>query len=489
MLKNMKDKGRQLIKINLPGGVASAGDFYEILIIAQNAGAKHIRFGNRQQLYFETDTEHLEDLEFDMLGAGIDYEIDADINPNITSSYIADGIFNQENWLKEGVYKDIFDLFDHQPLLKINLVDSNQTFVPFFTGNLNFISSPVSNYWYLYVRFPKTNILYCWPVLVYSDDIPAISKVIQEVIFANKQLFYNQAEVNPDLLHQLVTPGNQFVIQQIEQPLQIPEFQLPYYEGFNKQGNKYWLGVYRRNELFDIEFLKEICNLCMQTRVGQLYISPWKSLLIKNIEAKHRPLWGNLLNKYRVNIRHASNELNWQVEDLCNQCLDLKQQLVREFEEADLRTYRLSFAIKRTPQSGIYASIVIRERKPDKFEIVHTRDFNHNTREFVVYKQGVAKADLSGHLIALCDAFYELQSTVRQAPVTIIKEDTEPVSQKHVYQCINCFTIYDETYGDEQGGILPGTPFAALNSYECPTCGTGKDDFKEVAGDKYLVKS
>nr|WP_295711283.1 rubredoxin [Mucilaginibacter sp.] len=227
----------------------------------------------------------------------------------------------------------------------------------------------------------------------------------------------------------------------------------------------------------------------MQTRVGQLYISPWKSLLIKNIEAKHRPLWGNLLNKYRVNIRHASNELNWQVEDLCNQCLDLKQQLVREFEEADLRTYRLSFAIKRTPQSGIYASIVIRERKPDKFEIVHTRDFNHNTREFVVYKQGVAKADLSGHLIALCDAFYELQSTVRQAPVTIIKEDTEPVSQKHVYQCINCFTIYDETYGDEQGGILPGTPFAALNSYECPTCGTGKDDFKEVAGDKYLVKS
>ena len=213
MLKKMKDANKQLIKINLPGGVTSAGDFYEMLIIAQNAGATHVRFGNRQQLYFETDPEYLEDLEFDMLGAGIDYEIDADINPNITSSYIADGIFNQENWLKEGVYKDVFDLFDHRPLLKINLVDINQTFVPFFTGNLNFIASPVSNYWYLYVRFPKTNILYCWPVLIYSDDIPAISKVIQEVIFANKQLFYNQAEVaNPDLLHQLVTAGNQFVI-------------------------------------------------------------------------------------------------------------------------------------------------------------------------------------------------------------------------------------------------------------------------------------
>ena len=41
-----------LIKINLPGGFVSAGDLYEILLIAENAGARHIRFGNRQQLYF-----------------------------------------------------------------------------------------------------------------------------------------------------------------------------------------------------------------------------------------------------------------------------------------------------------------------------------------------------------------------------------------------------------------------------------------------------
>lgn len=474
-------KKKQLIKINLPGGVASAGDFYEMLIIAQNAGAIQIRFGNRQQLYFEVDADQLEDLEFDMLGAGIDHEINGDQFPNITSSYIADGIFNHENWLKEGVYKDIFDLFDYQPELKINLVDSNQTFAPFFTGNFNFISSPVSNYWYLYIRFPKTNILYCWPVLVYSDDIPALCKAVQQVIFANKPLFYDQAEVNAGLLYELVATNNQFVIQQIDQPLNIPEFQLPYYEGFNKQGNKYWLGIYRRNELFDIGFLKDICNLCMQTRVGQLYISPWKSLLVKNIEAKHRPLWGNLLNKYRVNIRHASNELNWQVEDLCSQCLDLKQQLVREFEEADLRTYRLSFAIKRSPKSGIYGSVMIRERKPDEFEIVHTRDFNHNTREFVVYKQGVTKTDLGRHLIALCDLFYEQQSNIVQSATIAGREDMHKAThQKIVHQCKNCFTIYDEAYGDELNGLLPGIPFTGLSSFECPTCGAGKEDYKEL---------
>ncbi|GAA3968432.1 rubredoxin [Mucilaginibacter dorajii] len=472
---------KQVIKINLPGGVASAGDFYEMLIIAQNAGAGQIRFGNRQQLYFEIDAGQLEDLEFDMLGAGIDHEINQNVYPNITSSYIADGIFNQENWLKEGVYKDIFDLFAYQPELKINLVDSNQTFAPFFTGNLNYISSPVSNYWYQYIRFPKTNILYCWPVLVYSDDIPTMSKAIQQVILANKSLFYDQPEVNTDLLYQLVTAGNQFVIQEIDQPLAIPDFQLPYYEGFNKQGNKYWLGIYRRNELFDIEFLKDICNLCMQTRVGQLYISPWKSLLVKNIEAKHRPLWGNLLNKYRINIRHASNELNWQVEDLCSQCLELKQQLVREFEEADLRTYRLSFAIKRSPKSGIYGSVMIRERKPNEFEIIHTRDFNHNTREFVVYKQGVAKADLSRHLITLCDMFYEQQSN-NQLPLNTAKskEETSVSTPKTVHQCKSCFTIYDELYGDEFNEIAPGISFSNLAVYECPTCGAAKENFDEL---------
>lgn len=476
----MKKNSTHLIKINLPGGVVSAGDLYEILLIAQNAGARQVRFGNRQQLYFETGDEHIEDLEFDMLRADIDYEIDADLHPNIISSYIADGIFNQENWLKEGVYKDIFDLFDHQPLLKINLVDSSQTFVPFFTGNLNFISSGISNYWYLYIRFPKTNQLYCWPSLVYSDDIPAICKGIEQVIFKDKDLFYDQPDIDAKLLHQLVIADSDFVQQQAHQPLHIPEFYLPYYEGFNKQGNKYWLGIYRRDELFDIEFLKDVCTLCMQTRVGQLYISPWKSLLVKSIEVADRALWGNLLNNYRLNIRHASNELNWQVEDRCSQCLDLKKQLVREFEEADLRTYRLSFAIKKSPKCGLYGSIIIRERLPDEFEIVHTRDFNPNTKEFVVYKQGVSRADLSAHLIYLCHEFYAMQSKDQRLPVGININDENAASLKTVHQCKNCLTIYDESYGDELYGILPGTIFTSLTAYECPTCGATKADFCEL---------
>jgi hypothetical protein len=289
----MELEAKKCIKINLPGGVVSAGDMYEILLIASNAGATTISIGNRQQLFFCVDADRLEDLQTEMMQAEIKYEIDKDDFPNILSSYVTDAIFNTESWIKEGVYKDIFDLFDFTPRLKINLVDSNQTFVPFFSGNLNFITSGISNYWFLYIRFPKTNSSYCWPSLVYADDIPVISKVAENVILNNRHLFYDQPEIKHQLFFEMVMAGNNFGDQPVTEPLKLPDFYLPYYEGFNKYANnKYWLGIYRRNEVYPLAFLKDICTLCLKTRVGQLYTTPWKSLLIKGINETDRAEWG-----------------------------------------------------------------------------------------------------------------------------------------------------------------------------------------------------
>lgn len=101
--------------------------------------------------------------------ADIIFELDSDVHPNIVSSYVTEDVFYHANWLREGVYKDILDLFDYRPQVKINLVDNDQAFIPFFTGNFNYIASETSNYWYLYIRFPKTNIIYLWPSLIYSE--------------------------------------------------------------------------------------------------------------------------------------------------------------------------------------------------------------------------------------------------------------------------------------------------------------------------------
>jgi rubredoxin len=479
----MEPEFQHCIKINLPGGVVSAGDLYEILIIASNAGATTISIGNRQQLFFCVDTVQVEDLQTNMMQAEISYEIDKDAFPNILSSYVTDAIFNTESWIKEGVYKDIFDMFDFTPRLKINLVDSNQTFVPFFSGNLNFITSGISNYWYLYVRFPKTNSSFCWPWLVYADDIPEISKTAEDVILNNRHLFYDQPEIKQQLFVDMMV-GSQFGNQPVTEPLRLPDFYLPYYEGFNKYANnKYWLGIYRRNEVFPLEFLKDICALCLKTRVGQLYTTPWKSLLIKGINETDRTEWGRILNKYQVNVRHAANELNWQLENLCTKSLDLKKKLVREFEAHDLRTYRLCFAIKMQPKTGLPGSVIIRKQEGKLFDVLHSRDFNPNSKDLTVYKSDVPENELAQHLISLCNYYHLTLSQNTSATDVYYEEPEEGEGQliKYVvYQCKNCLTLYDEAYGDAANGVPINTAFKTLMQYSCPVCDSPGADFLPV---------
>jgi rubredoxin len=50
-----------------------------------------------------------------------------------------------------------------------------------------------------------------------------------------------------------------------------------------------------------------------------------------------------------------------------------------------------------------------------------------------------------------------------------------------VFQCKHCLTIYDEDFGDEINGIMPGTLFSDISgNYECATCNAPKDDFVEI---------
>ena len=46
------------------------------------------------------------------------------------------------------------------------------------------------------------------------------------------------------------------------------------------------------------------------------------------------------------------------------------------------------------------------------------------------------------------------------------------------YVCDVCGWIYDETVGDPENGITPGTKFEDLpEDFVCPLCGVGKDSF------------
>ena len=50
-----------------------------------------------------------------------------------------------------------------------------------------------------------------------------------------------------------------------------------------------------------------------------------------------------------------------------------------------------------------------------------------------------------------------------------------------VMQCIVCGYIYDETKGDPEHGIAPGTRWEDVSeNWECPDCGVAKADFEMV---------
>lgn len=51
---------------------------------------------------------------------------------------------------------------------------------------------------------------------------------------------------------------------------------------------------------------------------------------------------------------------------------------------------------------------------------------------------------------------------------------------KH-YMCIVCGFIYDEAEGWPEDGIAPGTKWEDVpETWLCPDCGVGKDDFEMV---------
>ena len=481
-----------IVKINLPGGIVSTGDLYAIVEAAEKAQVEEVRFGTRQQLFCKVADKYGPAFLAALEQAGISFEANEDQYPNIISSYVSEEVFEKANWVSEGLYKDILDGFDFRPRLKVNLVESSQSFVPFFTGNINFISSNINNYWWLYVRFPRTTYIYRWKELIYSRDIPRISRLIEETILNNKELYFDQPVIDAEPLYQEVSARGQFVTQRITEELRLPAFNLPYYEGFNRYGNKTWLGIYRREELFPLSFIRDLCILCLQTKIGQLYTTPWKSLIIKGIETSDRGLWEYVLGKYRINVRHASNELNWQVEDLCEEGLILKRYLVRHFDNEDIRTYGMCFAIRTRPKSGLFGSVIVRKQEGsaprqrknlDRYDIVYTPDFNANSKEHILYRQGLEKENLGVYLVALCKYFYELQSEKNpMAPgASRIGAGKEKTVAAQVFQCGDCLSLYDEQYGDPAAGEPAGRPFPDTSpDYACPVCGGTKEGFTAV---------
>lgn len=408
-------KNINTIKINFKGGIIPPADLYNILVAAGRSGILYVRFGLRQQLLLDVSRDEYEKLIREFKKLGVNFNLGNEEFPNIASSYPAEEIFIKETWLTENIYKELFQSFNYKPGLKINIANSNQSFTPMLTGNINWIASPdETNFWHLVIRFPKTNVVYEWRDVVHTKDIAYMSFFIEKIILEERDKFYENDNANGDELYEKVNE-EKFYVKPASWPLQLTPFNLPYYEGLNQYGDKYWLGIYRRDELFSVSFLKEVCMLCLETGATKLCSTPWKTIIIKGINSYHRKQWNRLLDKYLINLRHAANELNFQVEDNSLKALKLKYHLVKYLNDDDTRTFGVCIGIKTRRKSEVFCSILVRRRpviRLGKLELFHVydilcaKDYNPNERTDFIYSSDNPKFVLGEQLRRAVLSFY-----------------------------------------------------------------------------------
>ncbi|TMM56697.1 rubredoxin [Maribacter algarum] len=469
-----------LHRILIRGGVTSPGELKDVISMLETAGLKEVNFGSRQDLLFPinaADEEQLESISqfnTDIIGER-KYQ-------NIVCSYVSADIFDMTYWLKGSTYLYILEGFDYNPKLKINITDPKQRLVPIFSGDLNFVASESEDYWYLNVKLPHWERSGYYPVLIYTWDIANISQAIETIyedIQDVEELFF--------VLSKKLDTNNKA----IEKELKIEYITFPYYEGMNRMGiDQYWLGLYWRNNKYDLAFLKEFCGFCLDNSIGKICITPWKSFIVKGIKKDSRLELERFLGQWGINVRHSQLEMNWHVPVDDAEALELKKFLVRSFDQNDISTYGLTFGISNdVGKRSHFASVIIEKNAPPAivkdfevrptYNVLHFENFDPNTQKYIAYAQDVDKIELPGLLMELSKKYFAQlgKSTTKEEPV---KNKNEKQTQK-VYQCKSCFTIYDKLYGDAKAGVSAGTIFKDLSeSYQCPVCNSPKDNFEKV---------
>ncbi len=407
--------------INFRGGIILPNNLYNILVAASKIKVQFVKFSLRQQLLVEIENYSLEEFTTQLELLNVPFEINTNKNPNIISSYPAEDVFIRNTWLSEKIYTDVLSSIEYTPHFKINICDRDQSITPILTGNINWIASIEDNYWHLIIRFPKTNVIFEWDQLTNSAHIAKVSKLIEDIIASNPSLYIDNVNADGVQLFSQFAKENLNIKVAVSNVI-LPPFNLPYYEGLNRyNNNNYWLGIYRRDELFNVEFLKSLCKLCIKTKLEQICCTAWKTILIKNIEEKDKAVWNLLLEKFQINMRHAANELNFQVQDNSIEALELKSYLVKNLSIDDTRTFGICIGIKTRNKSEIFSSILIRKRYHINFgrirlfkvyDILFSKNFNPNERTEEVYSRGNPKIVLPEQLRRAVLKYYHYKEKI-----------------------------------------------------------------------------
>ena len=195
-----------------------------------------------------------------------------------------------------------------------------------------------------------------------------------------------------------------------------------------------------------------------------------------------------------INITTVAEDCaaSWISSEILPDCVwQLKGQIIRHFDKEDVRTYGLCFAVQTKPSSKLFSSVLIRmqqKKNPnrlktlDRYDILYKKEFNPNTDELILFREGVEKDHISTYLVSLCKYFYGEDNAGPLLREEQRFETPAPEKSKTVlHQCRHCLTVYVPSIGDESQGVNAGTAFENLPAdYGCPLCEASKDEFVEI---------
>ena len=451
------------LRIATQGGVITPDELQRLALIAKKWALGKIEVGFRQDLLIPCTDSQRSLLRSQLMSEGFGVEEAAAAHPNIVSSLVAQNIFPQLSWLRSGDYLDILDEFTFKPRLKINLIDPTQELIRPLTGELNFIASPTPSFWYLVVNLSELGGIHVWPKLVDGEQIADWVQHIEKIWLENPRSNRSFEE-----LYGTVSKTFTGRTRPIQKELKLTPKPYPHHEGIYRYDDRYWMGLYQRGNEFDTVFLEALCQLCIDTKIGRLYPTPFKTFIVRDIPKEAIYQWEKLLGIWGIHTHYSSLELNWQLPDADASALCLKTELVEAFERLRIRTSSLSFGIGYR-NAETTSTIVIEPLSTDyqRFRVVHSPDFYIGNTEWEVFAGDVARKNLPEILRRLTLKYYEQLSTDKKASITRKTSGLKPAPTQRVMQCTHCQTVA------ELSSPLP-------SSYLCSLCDAPVADFVEV---------
>jgi hypothetical protein len=175
-----------------------------------------------------------------------------------------------------------------------------------------------------------------------------------------------------------------------------------------------------------VAFLKKLSQLCVDTGISQVCCTAWKTILIKGIKEEQKEDWNLLLEEFMINMRHAANELNFQVEDNSAEARELKSFLVTNLNIEDTRSFGLCIGIKTRRKSEIFSSILVRRRYVIDlpflklfrvYDILCAQDFNPNERTAEIYSSSNPRFVLAEQVRRSILKYYRDRKEIKEKPV------------------------------------------------------------------------